>query len=108
MLLSDGLTLFLAVMSASRKLDSKKFKKLIGSKSLKFASEEEVFNTTKCIPGAVPPFGSIFGIPTYMDESLRTQGNSINFNAGLRTRSVSMKLEDYLEVEKPIISSFTK
>ena len=108
MLLNDGIKFTLAVMSAGRKLDSKKFKKIIGSKSLKFATEEEVLNTTRCIPGAVPPFGSIFGISTYMDESLRTQGNSINFNAGLRTRSITMMLEDYLIVENPIISKFTK
>jgi Ala-tRNA(Pro) deacylase len=108
MLLSDGPKLLLAVMSASRKLDSKAFKKLIGTRSLKFATEEEVFKTTRCIPGAVPPFGSLFGVPTYMDESLRAQGDSINFNAGLRTRSIFMRLEDYISIENPIISNFTK
>lgn len=108
MLLSDGVKLILAVMSASRKLDSKKFKKIISSKSLKFASEEEVLSATRCIPGAVPPFGSIFGLSTYMDLSLRTQGDSINFNAGLRTKSVTMLLEDYITVENPVICEFTK
>jgi Ala-tRNA(Pro) deacylase len=95
-------------MSASRKLDSKIFKKLTSSKSLRFATEQEVFQTTKCIPGAVPPFGSIFGVKTYMDESLRTQGDSINFNAGLRTKSVTMRLEDFITVENPVISVFGK
>lgn len=108
MLLTNGAALFLAVMSASRKLDSKVFKKLTSSKSLRFATEQEVFQTTKCIPGAVPPFGSIFGVKTYMDESLRTQGDSINFNAGLRTKSVTMRLEDFITVENPVISVFAK
>jgi Ala-tRNA(Pro) deacylase len=108
MLLTNGAGLFLAVMSASRKLDSKIFKKLTSSKSLRFATEQEVFQTTKCIPGAVPPFGSIFGVKTYMDESLRTQGDSINFNAGLRTKSVTMRLEDFITVENPVISVFGK
>ncbi|OMJ80379.1 hypothetical protein SteCoe_19373 [Stentor coeruleus] len=108
MLLTNGPALFLAVMSASRKLDSKIFKKLTSSKSLRFATEQEVFQTTKCIPGAVPPFGSIFGVKTYMDESLRTQGDSINFNAGLRTKSVTMRLDDFITVENPVISVFSK
>ena len=108
MLLFDGAKFVLAVMSASRKLDSKLFKKIIASKSLRFASEEEVLNTTRCIPGAVPPFGSIFGVATYMDTSLRAQGDSINFNAGLRTRSVTMSVQDYISVENPTIAEFTK
>jgi Ala-tRNA(Pro) deacylase len=108
MLLKDGVNFVLAVMSASRKLDSNKFKKLIKCKNLKFASEEEVWSVTKCLPGAVPPFGSIWGVRTFMDESLRTQGESINFNAGLRTRSMFLTVQDYLDVERPIIGEFTK
>lgn len=108
MLLKEGVNFVLAVMSAARKLDSGRFKKLIKVKNLKFASEEEVWNLTKCIPGAVPPFGSLWGIKTYMDESLRAQGDSINFNAGLRTRSIFLSLQDYIEIENPIIGEFTK
>lgn len=108
MLLNDGVKLVLAVMSASRKLDSKMFKKLIGSKNLRFASEAEVLTTTRCIPGAVPPFGRLFAVQTYMDNSLSRQGEFINFNAGLRTKSVSMKLEDYVRIENPILADFTK
>ena len=108
MLLKDGVGFVLAVMSASRKLDSNKFKKLIKCKNLKFASEEEVWNVTKCVPGAVPPFGSLWGVKTYADESLRRQGDSINFNAGLRTRSMFLSVLDYLELENPVIGEFTK
>lgn len=108
MLLKEGVNFVLAVMSAARKLDSGRFKKIIKCKNLKFATEEEVWNLTKCIPGAVPPFGSLWGIKTYMDESLRTQGDSINFNAGLRTRSIFLSLQDYIEIENPQIGDFTK
>ena len=54
----------------------------------------------------MPPFGSIFGLKTYMDESLRNQGDSINFNSGKRTNSVFMSLKDYLNVENPIVCQF--
>ncbi len=49
--------------------------------------------------GAVPPFGSLFNVPTYVDESLFKQGDFINFNAGLRTRSMIMKSDDYKKLE---------
>ncbi|CAG9319023.1 unnamed protein product [Blepharisma stoltei] len=108
MLLCTSGIMVLAVMSASRKLDWKLMKKIVGVREIRFATEEEVNSRTRCIPGAVPPFGSLWGIQTYMDNSLQLQGTTINFNAGLRTKSVSMSLEDYLEVERPIVGNFTK
>ena len=61
---------------------------------------------TGCVPGAVPPFGSIWGLKTYMDDSLQEQGEEINFNAGLRTNSVRMSVADYLRVEEPVVCKF--
>ena len=66
-------------------------------------TEDEVLTITGCVPGAVPPFGSAFEIATFMDESLRLQGPIINFNAGLRTDSFSMSVDDYIGVEAPFI-----
>ena len=91
----------LVVISASEKMDSKAMKKAGGFKSTRFASVDEVMQVTGCVPGAVPPFGSCFGLRTFVDESLRKQGDTINFNAGLRTFSVSMTFDDYFAVEKP-------
>ncbi len=53
--------------------------------------------------GAVPPFGSIFGVKTFVDESLFIQGENINFNAGLRTKSIIMSGSDYKLAENPEI-----
>lgn len=96
----------LAVISASAKMDSKLMKKAGGFKSTRFASEEEVRSITGCLPGAVPPFGSVWGLRTFMDTSLQEQGEEINFNAGLRTRSVRMSVADYLRVESPTVCAF--
>ena len=87
---------YLAVMAANRKLNSKEFKKLIKAKSTKFATNEEVLLVTGCIPGAVPPFGSMFNkkITTYVDKSL-SENKMINFNCGLRTHSISISFSDY-------------
>mmetsp|Transcript_1132 Transcript_1132/g.2735 ORF Transcript_1132/g.2735 Transcript_1132/m.2735 type:complete len:167 (+) Transcript_1132:3-503(+) len=108
MLVTDGALFVLCVMSAALKLDWKPLKKLLSSNRIKFASEEQVRQVTGCLPGAVPPFGSVFGVQTYMDESLVTQGDTINFNVGLRTHSLQMSVHDYIAVEQPVRAQFTK
>jgi Ala-tRNA(Pro) deacylase len=96
----------LAVISASEKMDSKAFKKAGGFKSTKFATEDEVFSLTGCRPGAVPPFGSLWGVRTFVDASLMEQGKTINFNSGLKTHSVHMGTADFLAVEGATVASF--
>ena len=93
-------------MSAACKFNNKLVKEVLKSKKIKFAELEKVFEITKCFNGAVPPFGSLFNIKTYIDNSLINQGDEINFNAGLRTKSVSMSISDYLKLENPEVSTF--
>ena len=66
----EGVPFYLAVLSASTRFSSKAFKKMINCKSLRFATPEEVFQTTGCLSGAVSPFGKIFGLPVWVDRSL--------------------------------------
>ena len=61
---------------------------------------------TGCIPGAVPPFGSLWNIQTYADQSIENL-DYIDFNAGLRTNSVKMSRQDYIKVEAPIVADIT-
>jgi Ala-tRNA(Pro) deacylase len=98
----------LAVLSAAKKLSWKGIRKVLGTKKVNLATEDEVKNLTKCIPGAVPPFGSLWKIKTYVDNSLFQQGDVINFNAGLRTCSFTLKGEDYKNVEEPIVTDFSE
>ena len=97
----------LAVIAADCKMDSKAFRKVVGCKSTRFASPEEVLQVTGCVPGAVPPFGSAWGLKTYVDASLKKQGPTINFNVGLRTCSVlGLSYDDYVRVEQPTECAF--
>lgn len=101
---TDG-AFVLVVLSAAAKMASKAVRKAGGFKSTRFAYDAEVLSLTGCVPGAVPPFGSVWGLRTFMDESLTAQGSEINFNAGLRTRSVRMRVADYVAVEAPTVCS---
>src|SRR3954467_1499222 len=67
------------VLPADRKLASKEVRKAAGIKSLRFASLEEVEQLTGLAPGSIPPFGSLFNLPTWCDEHLAGQPR-INFN----------------------------
>ena len=66
-----------------------------GWRKLRFASREEVEELTGLAPGSIPPFGSLFGLPTLCDERLG-ENEVINFNAGDHSISVSMRYADYL------------
>ena len=67
---------------------------------------EEMKDKTGCVNGAVPPFGTLFDAHTYVDNSLVEQGETMNFNAGLRTHSIQIKVQDYLAVENPKLGNF--
>ena len=99
--LPHGSPYLLAVLSAARKADLRALRAALGQKSVSLASVEDVARLTGCVPGAVPPFGSLFGVRTYADPSL-TQRERINFNCGLTTLSVlGLSVEDYVRVESP-------
>jgi Ala-tRNA(Pro) deacylase len=90
----------LIVLPADRKLASKLVRKSARVKSLRFATREEVAELTKLTPGSIPPFGSLFGLPTWCDTGLAAQ-ERINFNAGDHAISISLLLADYVRVEAP-------
>ena len=89
------------VIPGDAKFDGKKVKKLLNVKDLRFATEEEVSNLTVGVQvGGVPPFGSLFGLSTYMDPQI-LQSDKIIFNAGDRRVSNAVSSSDYVAVEKP-------
>jgi Ala-tRNA(Pro) deacylase len=95
------------VLPADRKLASKAVRRAGGIKSLRFASREEVLELTGLTPGSIPPFGSLFGLPTWCDERLSEQPR-INFNAGDHGISVSMTYADYLAAERPQLGQYAE
>lgn len=106
LVLKVGERFVMAVVPADRKLDSKKAREAFAVKSLRFATREEVEELTGLQPGSIPPFGSLFGLPTHCDPALGEQA-SINFNAGDHSVSVQMTHADYLRVEQPALASVT-
>ena len=93
------------VIPADRKLASREVRRARGWRKLRFADGEEVKGLTGLEPGSIPPFGSLFGLPTLCDRRLG-ENETINFNAGDHGISVSMRYDDYVRVESPELDTF--
>jgi len=105
-IVQGGGSAHMLVLPASRHVDLKAAGKLIGAK-LKMASEEEMKALfADCDIGAEPPFGSQYGLTTYVDESLAAM-DEIVFRAGAHDRTVRMRCADYVRLESPTVGSFT-
>ncbi|NQU22858.1 MAG: hypothetical protein HQ567_16395 [Candidatus Nealsonbacteria bacterium] len=93
------------VLPANLKLASRAVRRTLGWRKLRFANRDEVLEMTGLKPGSIPPFGSLFELPTYCDTRL-SENDTINFNAGDHSISVSMRYEDFVEAEQPELGTF--
>lgn len=98
MLLRTRTGWLLAVLPADCKLSWKKIRAFHG-KGIRMASEEEVAEVTGCLPGAVPPIAAFPGKVVVVADT--TLPGVINFNCGLRTRSIQMTREALEMIQRP-------
>mgnify|MGYP002619568027 CR=1 FL=1 len=96
------------VLSAARKLDSGAVRKHFGTRRLRFATREELFESTGLVPGCVPPFGPpVLPFEVYADPSV-LENEQIAFNAGSLTTSIVMATRDWEQLVCPIVFSFAE
>ena len=95
------------VLPGDRRMNSKRIRRAVRVKSIRFATPEEVEGLTGLTIGSIPPFGSLFGMRTFCDPSLG-ENEHINFNAGEHTVSIRMRYADYLSVERPTLAEFAE
>ena len=86
-------TYYHLILSAALRVDNKKLRKIVGTRRVRFANADELFELTGCRPGAVPPFGNLFGLAVLMDSALLEE-ESVFFNCGSHTVSLRMARED--------------
>jgi Ala-tRNA(Pro) deacylase len=60
-----------------------------------------------CEAGAMPPFGNLYGMAVYADESL-TSNHEITFNAGTHRDLMRMDWVDLVRLVEPRIIQITK
>ncbi len=99
--------LLLLVLPANLRVDSRGFRHALGVRSLRMIAASDLLQQFDLEVGAVPPFGRLLGLETYVDERLLVQPR-IAFNAGSKTTSVLLATADYLRLEKPTVGSFAE
>lgn len=57
--------------------------------------------------GAMPPLGSLFNLPVYLDRQLANQ-EFIAFNAGTHRDSIHMRLTDFVRLVRPVVGDFSR
>lgn len=85
----------LAVLPASDRIDFYRLERTTGARKVELASEEE-FRTRfpDCEVGAMPPFGNLYGMETYVAEEL-AEDEEIAFNAGSHTELIRLSYRDF-------------
>jgi len=99
-LLKSGEQRLMAVLPADHQIDLEKVGKVIG-KTASLDSEKEFKSLfPDCAIGAMPPFGNLYGLPTYVDKSLAAQ-DYIVFEAGTHSDAIKLSYRDYEKIVKP-------
>lgn len=101
----DG-RLAMAVIPAKFHVDLELIRRAAKAQVVALATEEEFKDRfPECETGAMPPFGSFFGLNVFADESLE-KDKEIAFNAGTHRELIRMSWDDFKKVAKPKIARF--
>jgi Ala-tRNA(Pro) deacylase len=91
----------LAVLPATHQVDLEQLRQDMGEARMEMASEEDMDRLfPDCERGALPPFGSLYQLPTLVDESL-AEDEQIVFESQNHEEAIRMRYSDYEALEHP-------
>jgi Ala-tRNA(Pro) deacylase len=101
----EGGQYLMAVLPAPYHIGLEQLEKAVGRTGLRLATEAEFAGLFPgCQPGAMPPFGNLYGMPVWVDKAL-TRDEEIAFNAGNHEQTVHMKYADFARLVQPSVAS---
>jgi Ala-tRNA(Pro) deacylase len=90
----------LALLPAPRHVDTRAVADALGG-AVRLATEEEIANVfPDCEWGVVPPFGTRYGVPTLLDETLAAQAELI-LEVNAHAEAIRLRREDFEQMERP-------
>jgi Ala-tRNA(Pro) deacylase len=96
----DG-EMVMVVLPASMKVDLGRLLDATGAIEVELAQEREFERLFPgCDLGAMPPFGNLFGLRTFIADEL-TEDEEIAFNAGSATEVIKLAYKDYVRLVQP-------
>lgn len=103
MVVADG-EMRMVVLPASEKVSFERLKEVIRAKHARLASEGEfVSRFIDCEPGAMPPFGHLYGVSVVVDDTL-SKNERIVFQLGTHTTTMSVAYKDFASIERPLVA----
>jgi Ala-tRNA(Pro) deacylase len=101
-----GADYLMAVLPAPYQVDLGRLGDAAAKREVRLATEGEFQGLfPECDPGAMPPFGNLYGMPVWVD-SILTRDREIVFNAGNHEQTVHMAYADFARLVRPQIASF--
>lgn len=86
---------------ANHKINLKAMAKWLNAKKVELASENEFQSLfPDCEVGAMPPFGHLYDLEVFVEDTLADQEN-ITFNAGTHSDLIEMSYKDFERLEHP-------
>ena len=98
----------MAVVPAIYHVDTQLLKKATGATVVQVASEAEFTDMfPDCEAGAMPPFGNLYDMKVFVDETLSHE-KQIAFNAGSHRELIQLAWDDYQMLVQPVITRLTR
>jgi Ala-tRNA(Pro) deacylase len=92
--------LVLAVLPATRQIDTEALGRALGG-PVRLADDREVARVfCDCEWGVVPPFGRLYGLPTVLEESLAVD-DMIVFEGNTHVEAIRLRCGDFERLERP-------
>jgi Ala-tRNA(Pro) deacylase len=97
-----------AVVPAPMAVNLDRLLELAGGKAIRLAQEDELGRLYPgCEPGAMPPFGPLYGQQVFVDVALAAEPEIV-FSAGTHTEAICMRWADYAASVRPIVGKFAE
>ena len=98
---------YMCVLPACCHISLDAIKSVLDAGFVRLAAEDELPKLFPgCEIGAEPPFGSLYGMPTILDDRMEND-EFIIFQSGTHDEAIKIGMQDYLKIETPRIFSFS-
>ncbi len=106
MVVADG-KMIMTVLPGSHRIELEPLAKLLRCENIRLATEEEFKDLfPDCELGAMPPFGNLYDIPVWVDQTLETH-SAMTFNAGTHVETIQLSFVDFKRLVAPSMGTFS-
>jgi Ala-tRNA(Pro) deacylase len=101
-----GAEKLMAVLPADHRVDLEKLDQVTGKRTQLATEEDFKALFPDCAVGTMPPFGGLYNVATYVDQSLK-DAEFIVFEAGTHSDAIRMGFADYERLATPTVADFS-